>query len=78
MLADQSTFAMSIANIISACCYCDPVTFMIKMISRSYLDFVLDVLHMYKKLKKYSFQCNWSHIKIHVKSIGIIEIMCLH
>jgi hypothetical protein len=46
------TRATDIADIISAYCYCDPVTLILKRMLRSYSASVLDVLHLYKKLRR--------------------------
>jgi hypothetical protein len=46
------TVAMGIADIISIYYYCDLIIFILKRIHISYLGFVLNVLHMKKKLKR--------------------------
>jgi hypothetical protein len=40
---------------------------------KSHLSFVLVILYMHKKIMRKHFKCNLYHIKIHQKSMGIIE-----
>jgi hypothetical protein len=44
--------ATGIADVISAHCYCDLVTFMMKKKIKLHSGFILDVLHVYKKLMR--------------------------
>jgi hypothetical protein len=46
------TVAMSIADDISVCCYCDSVIFTIKKMTRSHSGSILNVLHMFRKLMR--------------------------
>jgi hypothetical protein len=46
------TVATSITDIIYTHCYCDSITFMLKWMHRLHLGFILDILHMHKKLSR--------------------------